>query len=74
MGSFVEINDTLELTAEQGFPEDILNRDNHLRSPVTLQEVADRIFEFRDKPSPRIYQLDPVRVYYVQNLNGKWLF
>ena len=74
MGSFVEINDTLELTAEQGFPESMFNREKHLRCPVTLKDVADRIFEFRDKPSPRIYQLDPVRVYYVQNLNGKWLF
>ncbi len=74
MGSYVEINDTLQLTTEQGFPVDILDLEKHRKSAVKLSDVADRIFEFNDKPSARIFQLDPVRVYYVHNINGKWLF
>jgi len=74
MGSYVEINDTLQLTTEQGFPEDILNLAQHRECPVTLDKVEGKIFTFKDKPSARIFQLDPVRVYYVHNIDGKWLF
>ena len=74
MGSMVEINDTLQLTTEQGFPSDILDLKKHQQKPVTLSDVQDRLFEFKDKPSARIFQLDPVRVYYVHNIDGKWLF
>jgi len=70
----VEINDTLQLTTEQGFPSDLLDLKKHQEKPVTLADVKDKIFEFKDKPSARIFQLDPVRVYYVHNINGKWLF
>lgn len=74
MGSLVEINDTLQLTIKQGFPADLLDLEKHQKNPVTLDDVKDQIFCFKDKPSARIFQLDPVRVYYVHNLNGKWLF
>lgn len=74
MGSFVEINDTLELTTEQGFPSDLLDLKKHLKKPITLADVQNTIFEFKNKPAARIFQLDPVRVYYVHNINGKWLF
>jgi hypothetical protein len=74
MGSYVEINDTLQLTTEQGFPVDLLDLQKHTKNPVRLSDVQDRLFEFKDKPSARIFQLDPVRVYYVHNIDGKWLF
>lgn len=74
MGSYVEINDTLQLTTEQGFPADLLDRAKHCVNPVTIDQVVGRIFTFRDKPSARIFQLDPVRVYYVHNIEAKWLF
>jgi hypothetical protein len=74
MGSKLEINDTLQITVEQGFPFDIFDLEKHLKKPVTLADVAGKIFEFRDKPDQRIFQLDPVRVFFVQNLNNKWLF
>lgn len=73
MGSYVEINDTLQLTTEQGFPK-ILNLQNHLKKPITLADVEGKIFKFKDKISARIFQLDPVRVYFVHNIDGKWLF
>ncbi len=74
MGTFVEINDTLQLTTEQGFPAKLLDYHKHRKKPVTLKSLNGKNFRFRDKPSVRIYQLDPVRVYYVHNIDEKWLF
>ncbi len=74
MGSYLEINDTLQLTTEQGFPARLLDHAKHCKRPVRLEAVAGRIFKFHDKPSARIFQLDPVRVYFVHNIGGKWLF
>jgi len=73
MGSMIEINDTLQLTTEQGFPSDILDLARHRKHPVTLEQVGNRIFSFQNKPNARMFQLDPVRVFYVHNIGGKWL-
>ncbi len=74
MGSPIELNDTLQLTREQGFPADLLNRARHCQNPVSLSDVSARIFEFFGKDDARIFHLDPVRVFLVENINGKWLF
>ncbi len=74
MGSNLELNDTLLITTEQGFPSELLNRDAHVRKAVRLDEVADRIFSFCEKDGARIFHLDPVRVYLVENVDGKWIF
>ena len=74
MGTLVEINDTLQLTTEQGFPVESLDYQRHCAKPVSLDAVKDKLLTFRNKPSARIFQLDPVRVYYVHNIDGKWLF
>jgi hypothetical protein len=36
--------------------------------------VKGKIFSFSKKEKARFFQSDPVRVYLVHNLNGKWLF
>ena len=74
MGSFVEINDTLELTTEQGFPSEIFDLNKHNESPISLEDVEGKVFEFKNKPSARIFQIDPVRVFFAHNIDGKWLF
>ena len=74
MGSLVENNDTLEITVAQGFPSDIFDLSKHLVTPVTIEEVGDRLFNFHDKPDRHIYQFDPVRVFLLQNINDRWLF
>lgn len=74
MGSYIEINDTLQLTTEQGFPVDVFDLEAHRKKPVTLHDVEGKVFDFKNKPSARIFQLDPVRVFYVHNIDGKWLF
>ena len=74
MGSFIEINDTLQITKEQGFPSDILDLNKHLQHPILLSEVEGLIFSFHKKERARLFHLDPVRVFLVQNINNKWLF
>lgn len=73
MGSPIEINDTLQLTAEQGFPCEFLNREKHCRNPLKIEELRGKLFSFL-KEDARLYHLDPVRVFLVENINGKWLF
>lgn len=73
MGSFIEINDTLQITTEQGFPKE-LDYDRHKIKPFTADNFKNRIFEFKDKPKIRIYQLPPVRNFLVQNIDGKWIY
>lgn len=72
MGSNIEVNDTLNLTEEQGFPSDLLNRDRHLKKPICNDEFNGKVFRFC-KEDARLFHLDPVRVFLVQNLNGKWI-
>lgn len=75
MGTTIELNDILEITERQGFPAETLNRDHHLKHPVHLRDVEDRIFHFHGKPEARIFQLNPMRVFLAEHTDeGKWLF
>ena len=74
MGSFIELNDTLQITTEQGFPSEILNLVKHQKHPIALAVVKDKIFEFKNKSNARIYHHSPVRCFLVQNIKGKWLY
>ena len=73
MGSFIETNDTLQITSEQGFPCE-LDIQEHLQNPYTALQFSDKVFEFKNKPAIRIYQAPPVRNFLVQNIDGKWLY
>jgi len=73
MGSFIETNDTLQITAEQGFPSE-LNIEQHQAKPFKAEDSANKIYEFKNKPDIRIYHRPPVRNFLVQNINGKWLY
>lgn len=73
MGSIVELNDTLQITAEQGFPG-VLDLEAHLRQPIDLAVVEGKVFEFSGKASIRNYQQTPVRVFLVQNIGDKWVY
>jgi len=67
------MNDTLQITKEQGFPKELDWRE-HLKNPYTAEQFKDKIFEFKDKPSIRNYQIPPVRNFLVENIDGKWLY
>lgn len=73
MASFVELNDTLRLTAEQGFPAELV-LEKHLITPYIVDQFKERVFEFRNKPSIRIYKIPPVRNFLVEDRNGKWIY
>lgn len=73
MGSIIEINDTLQLTREQGFPTE-LDLEKHLASPLRAEEFEGKVFEFKNKKDIRIYQIPPVRNFLAENRNGKWLY
>lgn len=74
MGSIVELNDTLQITKEQGFPVDSLNLDRHQKKPYTVADFEGRIFKFHNKEGHRIYQMPPSRCFLVHNIDGKWLY
>jgi len=73
MGSFIEINDTLQLTKAQGFPSE-LSLEKHVEKPYSLDEFKDKIFAFQGKQDIRIYKIPPVRNFLVENREGKWIY
>jgi len=73
MGSFIELNDTLRITKEQGFPAE-LDIQRHLQNPYKLEDFKDRVFEFKAKKDIRVYKIPPVRNFFVEDLDGKWLY
>lgn len=73
MGSNIEVNDTLQLTREQGFPSEWLTLAAHLKDPCTAEKLKGKTFSF-NKEDARLFHLDPVRVFLVENIAGKWLF
>ena len=73
MGSLLEINDTLQITTEEGFPERLFNLKRHRKNPITIDQVADKVFKFQGKKGPRFFHLDPVRVYWYHNIGNRWL-
>ena len=73
MGTQITLNDTLQITLEQGFPAE-LNLEKHLASPFKAEDFKDKVFEFKDKENIRIYQSPPVRNFLVENKKGKWIY
>lgn len=73
MGSFIEINDTLRINKDQGFPAE-LDLETHLKSPYQLSSLADEVFQFTSKPKIRIYKVPPVRNFLVEDVDGKWVY
>jgi hypothetical protein len=74
MGSVIELNDTLQITTLQGFPADLLDVEKHRSRPVVSKDLADRVFEFHDKPGARIFHPAPTRCFLVHNIGGRWLY
>lgn len=68
-----EMNDTLQMTKEQGFPAE-LNLETHLKNPYKIKDLEDKVFEFKNKPNIRNYQMPPVRNFLVENRDGKWIY
>jgi hypothetical protein len=73
MGSYVELNDTLQLTTEQGFPKELI-LEKHLKKQYTAEMFKGKVFSFQNKPNMRVFHPAPNRVFLVHNLDGKWLY
>lgn len=73
MGSFIELNDTLQITKEQGFPKE-LQIEKHLENPYEIEQFKNRVFAFQNKPNIRVYEAPPIRVFLVENIDGKWIY
>jgi hypothetical protein len=73
MGSIIELNDTLQITKKQGFPAQ-LTIEHHLKTPFTVDDFLGRVYSFSDKPEIRVFHMPPVRVFLVENINGKWIY
>ena len=73
MGSIIEINDTLQITRNEGFPS-VLDLEIHLKTPYKTETFGDMIFEFKNKSGIRVFKVPPVRNFLVENKNGKWVY
>lgn len=73
MGSFIELNDTLQINKVQGFPRE-LDLKRHLKKPFKASDFKGREFSFRDKKDIRVYQQPPVRNLLVENRDGEWIY
>ena len=73
MGSIIKLNDTLQITAVQGFPEE-LNLERHLEKPFVAKDFSGNVFSFHDKSGIRVYHAPPVRNFLVENREGKWIY
>ena len=73
MGAFIEINDTLRITKEQGFPAE-LDLETHIKNSYNLDDIKDKVFSFKSKPKIRVYKIPPVRNFLVEDVNGKWVY
>lgn len=73
MGSFIEINDTLQITTDQGFPAE-LDLEKHIQKNFTAEDFSNKEFSFNGKKGIRIFHIPPVRVFLVHNIEGKWLY
>ncbi len=74
MGSYIEFNDTLQITTEQGFPVEILDLAKHQKGEVSFTDIKDKVFAFKNKPKARLFHPAPCRCFLVQNIDGKWLY
>ncbi len=72
-GFIKEFNDTLQITREQGFPEELI-LEKHLEKPFIAEDFIEKVFEFSDKKNERIFQEPPIRNFLVENRNGKWIY
>lgn len=73
MGSFIEVNDTLQLTRTQGFPPK-LDLKKHQKKPFRASDFKSKIFQFKNKDGLRIFHSPPVRVFFAQNIKDKWIY
>ena len=72
MGSKIEINDTLKISRERGFPRGLVLED-HLHDPKKAARFVGQEFDFWNKDE-RLYHTPPTRGFLVEEMpDGRWL-
>ncbi len=71
--STFELNDTLQITKDQWFP-DVLNINVHIETPYKLGDVEGKIYTFTWKSWLRNFVAPPVRCFLVENVDGKRIY
>ena len=69
----MELNDTLQITTEQGFPKELV-LERHLKKPFDAKDFEGQVFYFKDKSNLRVFHSAPTRCFLVHNIDGKWLY
>ena len=74
MGSKIELNDTLKISKERGFPKELV-LEEHVKNPdATFAKVAGKLFPFWN-PDERLYNRPLTRVFLVEEMPDKrWLY
>ena len=73
MGSLIEINDTLKISKERGFPKELVY-EKFIESPEEFASFVGQEFEFWNNDE-RLYNRPPTRVHLVEEMaDGKWLY
>lgn len=74
MGSIFEINDSLVITREQGFPKELVLAV-HFKKSFSAGDFDGKIFEFKNKKGIRVYQAPPCRNFFVEKTKErKWIY
>lgn len=73
MGSDIKINDTLQISIEQGFPEE-LKIEKYIDGSLDVSDFIGAEYQFSNKSGVRLYKVPPVRNFLVQNVKGKWIY
>ncbi len=72
MGSIIELNDTLKISRQRGFPN--ISLEEHQTHPNYARQFLGQTFEFWNKDE-RLYNRPPTRVFLVEEApNGKWIY
>ena len=66
MGSSIEINDTLKISKERGFPKDLILQ-NHIATPESSRRFLGEKFPFWNAEE-RLYNRPPTRVCLVEEI------
>lgn len=72
MGSLIEINDTLKISKERGFPQE-LKLESHVKDPESSRRFLGKQHNFWNIDD-RLYNRPPTRVFLVEEIDGKWLY
>ncbi len=73
MGSTVRTNDTLQITASQGFPAE-LDIKQHRKATLYAAQFENRTFSFWNQEEIRNFQQPPVKNFLVENREGKHIY